>query len=274
MMDFTGERYIPELNGPLAFQHYSRYLFAIHSVDLQDKVVLDIASGEGYGAALLGIKARQVYGVDISPEAVETARNRYKSANVEFIQGSASSIPLKSNTVDVVTSFETIEHLSEHDLMLQEIKRVLKTDGILIISTPDKDFYRKNYPGFNNQFHLKELTHKEFEVLLSKFFRHIKFFMQNDFSGTFILPEGSSFSPTLMLTCDRKTLKCEPVEAMYNICIAGDFKNIDSGLVLFFNDSEYLAGLVSDQEQLKRITSKKIWKLYVKSRKFLRWMFT
>ena len=105
-------------------------------------MVLDIASGEGYGSALLASGATRVTGVDIDPQTVQGATQKYSSnnSNLEFKQGSADNIPLHSGLFDVVVSFETIEHHDNHVEMMREIKRVLKLGGLLIISSPDKLF--------------------------------------------------------------------------------------------------------------------------------------
>jgi len=63
---------------------------------------------------------------------------------------------------DLVVSFETIEHHDEHEQMLAEVKRVLKPDGMAIISSPDKAIYTDK-PEYHNSFHVKELYREEFE---------------------------------------------------------------------------------------------------------------
>src|SRR5687768_2473380 len=123
-LDFTGERYVPEIRGDIALEHLHRYLLAKQLV--AGKTVLDIASGEGYGSSILAESAFKVAGVDISREAVSHAQAKYRAENLEFLLGSCSVIPLSDASVDVVVSFETIEHHDEHELMIKEIKRVLR----------------------------------------------------------------------------------------------------------------------------------------------------
>ena len=68
----TGERYLPEIDGAyIAYEHWHRYLFATQFVS--GKTVLDVASGEGYGSALLARFVAAVVGVDLDPEAVAHA---------------------------------------------------------------------------------------------------------------------------------------------------------------------------------------------------------
>src|ERR1700722_14035983 len=110
-MQFTGERYIPVCEGAeISCEHWHRYLYASRFVT--GKTVLDIASGEGFGSAYLARSAGRVIGVDVDPEAVRHAAGKYIRPNLEFRCGSAEVIPLEgSQLLDVVVSFETIEHI-------------------------------------------------------------------------------------------------------------------------------------------------------------------
>ena len=103
MLPFTGERYVPELRGTIALEHLHRYAYACQFVE--DKVVLDIACGEGYGSEMLARTAQKVYGVDIDKVTVAHAKHKYKSKNLKFIEGSCEKIPLDDHCVDVVVSF-------------------------------------------------------------------------------------------------------------------------------------------------------------------------
>ena len=100
-------------------------------------------------------------------------------------------IPLTNAAVDVVISFETIEHFAEHDAFLREIKRVLKPDGVLLMSSPDRDVYSKGEPT-QNPFHVKELDKTEFHSLIKTYFAHAAFGCQKAAAGSLILPETDS----------------------------------------------------------------------------------
>lgn len=103
---------------------------------------MDIASGEGYGSSLLSKSALSVIGVDIDNDSIENAKIKYTCPNLEFRQGSTSNVPVPDNSVDVVVSFETIEHHDKHEEMMLEIKRVLTATGTLIMSSLTKNFIR------------------------------------------------------------------------------------------------------------------------------------
>jgi len=111
-MKANGERFLPGvMHGGIELEHMHRYYFAGQLV--AGKVVLDIASGEGYGSAFLAQSADRVIGVDISTDAVAHASAKYSRENLEYLVGTCSGIPLAGGSVDVVVSFETIEHHDE-----------------------------------------------------------------------------------------------------------------------------------------------------------------
>ncbi|MGB7182537.1 MAG: class I SAM-dependent methyltransferase, partial [Burkholderiaceae bacterium] len=166
-LEFTGERYFPSIRGDIELEHTHRYMLAAEFV--AGKHVLDIASGEGYGSAYLSRFAKQVIGVDIDSSAVEHARKKYVIPNLEYKQGDCKAIPLPDASVEIVVSFETIEHHTAHDEMMAEIKRVLKPGGVLIISSPDKAQYSDKH-GTKNEYHVRELYQDEFDDLLARYF--------------------------------------------------------------------------------------------------------
>lgn len=147
--------------------HTRRYEFAMNYAD-SSKDVIDVACGEGYGSAMLAQKAHSVIGIDIDRDAVNFASQKYALPNLKFKQGGASSLEVPSNSADVIVSFETIEHMSRGDqeYFVREADRVLKKDGILIVSTPDKDIYGEGH----NEFHKREMDKREFSTLLSNCF--------------------------------------------------------------------------------------------------------
>jgi O-antigen biosynthesis protein len=183
MIEFTGERYVPIVSGKIRLEHYHRYLSVLNHV--RDKSVLDVACGEGYGSDLIAKYAESVIGVDLSEEAIKHATSAYCKANLQFEHGSVLDLPFRNETFDVVISFETIEHLVEQSQMLDEILRVMKTDGLLIISSPNRDVYADE-DGQHNEFHLKELNFDEFNGLLSDRFSKIQYAGQRVIASSYI----------------------------------------------------------------------------------------
>jgi SAM-dependent methyltransferase len=157
----TGERMLPECSAPYVFwEHVYRYKFAASFV--RGKRVLDIACGEGYGtAALAACGAAGVVGVDVSPEACAHARRKY---GIDARVGQGECIPLPDASLDLVVSFETVEHLTDPAAFVRECRRVLHDDGTLIISTPNRLVYSAE--GHHNPFHVAEMDRTEFTELL------------------------------------------------------------------------------------------------------------
>jgi len=116
--------------------HCARYEFALNYA--RDLVVADIACGLGYGCRILregGTKA--VVGIDCCLEAVAYARLNQQSAGVIFEVANATQISLANSSVDVITSFETIEHIQNTTDLLTEFNRILSLQGKLIVSSPN-----------------------------------------------------------------------------------------------------------------------------------------
>lgn len=188
-LPFTGERFIPGIVGDIELEHMHRYIVARQLA--RGKVVLDIACGEGYGAAMLAETAALVHGVDIAADVIEHAEKKYQRSNVIFHVGSCARIPIADRSIDLVVSFETIEHHNQHEEMLAEIKRVLRPDGVLLLSSPDVDIY-SNGNGSHNPFHVKELSVSELKDLLGRRFTNVRIFGQKLAYGSIIVPESGT----------------------------------------------------------------------------------
>jgi len=193
-LPFTGERLTTTYRGQTEIEHLHRYLVAREWC--RDKDVLDVASGEGYGTALLAQVARRAVGVEIASGAVDHANNAYGANNLKFLVGDARSLPSPDATFDVVTSFETIEHFGEQQLFLSEVRRVLRPGGLFIASTPDRDNYSPAESAAN-PFHVRELTQEEFESLLRSYFAEVALLLQRPIFGSVLLPDGGGKAAAL-----------------------------------------------------------------------------
>ncbi len=193
-LSFSGERLTSATTGQVEIEHYHRYLLAREFCRGRD--VLDVAAGEGYGTALLAQVARSALGVEIDPASVEAARTEFRHAGLRFEQGDARALPLPDASIDVAVSFETLEHLAEHDLFLSELRRVLRPDGLLILSTPDRDVYSPlSQPP--NPYHVLELTRPEFAALVARHFPHHRMTAQRAMIGSLIVAAGHEGDTTL-----------------------------------------------------------------------------
>ncbi len=157
-----------------AFQeHIWRYDFA--SKYAEDKVVLDVACGAGYGSLYLAKigRAREVLGADYDKRAIEYAK-KYSSDNVEFVLLDATDLPF-NNAFDVIVSFETIEHIREYAKFVSECRRCLHPGGYLIVSTPNRLLSPPIKPRIWHHDH--EFSPTEFFDLFEEF-SEIEFFCQ------------------------------------------------------------------------------------------------
>jgi SAM-dependent methyltransferase len=174
-LEFTGERIVPGKTQEALFrEHEERYVFAGQYVAGKD--VLDIACGTGVGTFFLKqAGARSVVGIDIDAQAVAFAQANYQGCRFEV--GDATEISLRDACVDVVVSFETLEHISDQSKFLAECKRVLRPGGLLICSTPNTKVYR--WLGRNN-YHVHELTFGDFHSCLQNDFASVELYAQQE----------------------------------------------------------------------------------------------
>src|SRR5207244_4718953 len=168
--EFTGERFLPSCSGEIAYEHWHRYAFARRFV--AGKRVLDAACGEGYWSAHLVAVAADVIGIHIDTATIDRARATYGDGKrTRFIASSCAGLPLPSASIDVVVSFETIEHLAAEDqlAMLTEFARVLTPEGLLLMSSPNRRLY-SDARNYVNPYHQRELYRDDLARLLAKRF--------------------------------------------------------------------------------------------------------
>ncbi|MDR6477316.1 glycosyltransferase involved in cell wall biosynthesis/SAM-dependent methyltransferase [Paraburkholderia graminis] len=218
-MKFTGERFVPDQKGNIELEHVHRYLCAAELCKGKD--VLDIACGEGYGSSLLARSAAFVIGVDIAQEAIDHASRHHAAPNLQYRLGSAAKMPVNNASVDVVVSFETIEHHDQHDEMMAEIRRVLRPGGLLVMSSPDRVVY-SDIPGFNNEYHVKELTRAEFEALVRASFKHVAMYGQRVVYASALLAEHDGRIESFRKATDGVEQGTGLVAPMYLIAVASD----------------------------------------------------
>jgi SAM-dependent methyltransferase len=219
-LEFTGERYVPGTAGEIAHEHWHRFSFARALV--AGRRVLDVACGEGYGSALLADSAAHVIGVDIDPHTLAHARATYGArTNVEFIEGSAARLPLPDASVDVVVSFETIEHLDAPDQprMLAEFDRVLQPDGVLILSSPNRPQY-SDARNYVNPFHVHELDRDELAGLLAPHFPAQRWHRQRRYLGSALWSEDRNGRYEAAVGNAATAVAAPLPEAMYFVVVA------------------------------------------------------
>jgi GT2 family glycosyltransferase/cyclopropane fatty-acyl-phospholipid synthase-like methyltransferase len=141
-VQFTGERLVinqevKDKYSNVLEEHIHRYQMACHYAD--GKLVLDAACGAGYGSMMLQqAGAKYVIGVDISEDSLKNARKTYGSDNVIFDYGDVNQLSFDDSSFDVVVSFETIEHIENGASWIKESARLLKDEGLFLVSTPNR----------------------------------------------------------------------------------------------------------------------------------------
>lgn len=174
-MKDTGERLLVDekhLNTNY-FRHIIAYEFAEKFI--KDKIVLDDGCGSGYGAYHLKSRgAKRVIGVDISKEAIEYSRQKYKAKDLQFESMDVTGLNFDDNTFDTLTSFQVMEHIRDVNKYLAEMKRVLRNGGTAIISTPNKNTYSPDTIESENPFHIKEFYLNELQEILSNYFHKVQ----------------------------------------------------------------------------------------------------
>jgi len=242
---WTGERLETNIYNETSIEHLHRYALAIELS--HNKKILDIASGEGYGSNLLAKGASHVTGVDIDAGVIQEAIEKYKRQNLDFITGTVENIPAADKQFDVVVSFETLEHITNHDRMISEVKRVLRPDGLIIISTPNKKNYSDKH-SYKNPFHLKELYPEEFGDLLKKYFKNVLVFSQQiALSSVITIADANGLK---IYKGDYDAIRTDNAEnPLYCIALASDelLPEISNSL---FNGESILAKAISEKENM------------------------
>jgi SAM-dependent methyltransferase len=217
---FTGERFLPECSGEIWYEHWHRYALARQLSS--HCTVLDVACGEGYGAAMVAETAYKVVGVDLSADVIQHAKNNYgHHTNLQFVIASCERLPFSDASFDFAISFETIEHIEKQKEFISELTRVLRPDGVLILSSPNKRLYSDAH-DYHNEFHVRELYRNELEELLHMAFPHIFWLGQKLLFHSAIWSENQACVTTeYLVNDDRKvTVVSHPsVEPMYYIAV-------------------------------------------------------
>lgn len=175
----TNERVCPDLPDYIFQNHLKVYQFAEQFV--KGKVVLDVGCGTGYGAHYFTTHggATLVSAFDNSVEAITYAKRKYSNPYIDFVQMDAQNITYPNNSFDIVFSSENLEHLQDPEKNIAHIRRVLKSGGILILGTPNKEISSPELEKSSNLYHIKEFCFEELEELLNKYFRFVYIFENN-----------------------------------------------------------------------------------------------
>ncbi|MBU4502504.1 MAG: class I SAM-dependent methyltransferase [Nanoarchaeota archaeon] len=169
--------------------------------------ILDVGCGTGTRLEEMSGKYEDVIGIDISHDALRYARMR---GCFNMICANAQSLPIKTESLDVVLLLDVLEHIEEDYTAIKEVYRVLREDGFLIITVPAHKFlwslhdkylhhkrrYNKDdlcYILEKNKFEIKRLTYWNmfmfFPVTLMVPFRNVVEFMSIRKKRRYLLPD-------------------------------------------------------------------------------------
>jgi ubiquinone/menaquinone biosynthesis C-methylase UbiE len=216
-ISFTGERFVPGQGGArIAYEHLHRYLFARRWS--AGKRVLDVAGGEGYGAALLARSAAHVWVVELDGASVRHAHQTYPSGNQTHVQADSTRLPFTGESMDLVVALELLEHITDQAGLVAELARVCRKDAVVLISTPNKAAY-SDARNYSNPFHVREFYREEFIELLRGHFENVILLTQQVRSGSFIASFAENGSEIISEPApdERRT----PVEPMYFLALCG-----------------------------------------------------
>jgi SAM-dependent methyltransferase len=197
--------------GLMEAEHRARYWWATPWVEGRD--VLDAGCGVGYGTRLLADHGpARLVGVDISAEALAHA----PAEVAELVEADLRELPFEPDSFDVAVCFEVIEHVQDHERVLDELRRVVRPGGTLLISSPNRDVYA---PG--NPHHVHEFVPEELRAALERRFDPVVLHGQHVMLSTAIvdsdgLPTGRS-DPLRGFTITPLT----PGQETYTLAVAG-----------------------------------------------------
>lgn len=165
-LPLTGERTVPGVR-------HENYWFRRHEAGYQAllpyaraRSVLEVGCGEGYGTALFASVAASVVGLDYDATTVAHAAARY--ARAAFVRGNLAALPVRSAAAEVVAALQVIEHVWDHGQFVRECARVLRPDGLLLVTTPNRLTFSPGRETPRNPFHTREFTAGELTALLAR----------------------------------------------------------------------------------------------------------
>ncbi len=139
-----------------------------------NKKVLEIGCNTGYGTKLVSNVCRRIVGVDLSLNALKVASARYAGENIDYLLIDGLKLPFADGEFDLIISFQVIEHISNYETYLSELKRVLSPNGMVIFTTPNARL--RLDPGMRpwNEFHVREFIAEELGQLLRDWFCQVE----------------------------------------------------------------------------------------------------
>jgi len=147
-------------------------------IDLvKDKEVMEIGCGAGYGSKYLSQFAKGITTVDLDAHSLAYAKENNSAPNITYVKANVlDGIPCKEKSFDVAICFQVLEHIAPRDSIkfLSEIKRCLKVNSKLVLTTPNRKTRLQPCQKPINRYHKIEYTGKSLKRRLGKVFSDVE----------------------------------------------------------------------------------------------------
>jgi ubiquinone/menaquinone biosynthesis C-methylase UbiE len=144
------------------------YSYALHEYcSFEGKKILDVGSGNGYVLSKYATEGAHVFGIDITQAGIDLCCKRFEHLNLngQFQVADAQALPFADNTFDCVCSMGVLHHVPDTQKALDEIYRVLKPGGRLIVM-----FYHRNSAKYQLKYRVWSwVTGKPMQQLVNEF---------------------------------------------------------------------------------------------------------
>jgi SAM-dependent methyltransferase len=198
----------------LAAEHLARYTWA--GALAGGKRVLDAGCGTGYGSELLArAGAAEMIGVDLDSDTVAAAEKAAPA--VTFATADIRELPAGLGDFDLIVCFEVLEHLDDPETALDRLAQALRPDGVLAVSSPNRDVYP---PG--NPYHRHEFTPAELEQALGQRFAHVRLVRQQDWLATGLFEDADFTQADGRPIEVAKAVPGKPGRELYSIGLASN----------------------------------------------------
>jgi len=210
-------------------EHRCRYWWAAQAAAGKD--VLDAGCGTGYGSLILAeAGASSVTGIDLADEAVSAASERLGDRG-SVVQGDLRELPFEDDSFDLVVCFEVIEHVEAGAAVVAEFRRVLRPDGVLLVSSPNPGVYPEG-----NEHHVHEYSPEELAELVGAAFPNRVEHMQHPWMASGIRPADDR-TMREVVPAVKALGELTPGEQTYTILAAGASDVPDLGALVTLGEA-------------------------------------
>ena len=164
---FNYAQKIKDVEDPLKYLAYEEATYFPVYDYLKNKKklkILEVGCGYGYLSYAIKKSGMDITGIDISGEAINYARSNFGNF---YTQSNIENLDPAKNKYDVIIATELIEHLIDPNEFLKKCRELLKDEGVILLTTPDKDYYPSNHIWNTDRppVHITWLTHRAFYSL-------------------------------------------------------------------------------------------------------------